>query len=171
MEYTNIVPYSGSVTTNFNQLHTLYERIKNELPYDVICYIYEFRPLTRIEVWYDKYYYKYPFMQHIFNRYDNGETYDNPGSEYVYDIFTRIFPHIELHSRIMSITKTKHYKNGCKYIGSTYTSESHIDFNTLEAEIFEKMDHLIKNKKNHWNLYKLHLTFLVLNNILVRYQI
>ena len=162
MEYSTSVPYT---TTHFNPSHTLYEQLKNKLPYDVICYIYEFRPLTRIEVWYDKYYYKYPFMRHIFNR------YDDPGSEYVYDIFTRIFPHIELHSRIMSITKTKHYKNGCKYVGSTYTSESHIDFNTLEAEIFEKMDHLIKNKKNHWNLYKLHLTFLVLNNILVRSQI
>ena len=88
----------------------MYEQLKNKLPYDVICYIYEFRPLTRIDVWYDKYYYKYTFMRNIFNRYDDGETYDNPGSEYVYDIFTRIFPHIELHSRRISITKTKNYK-------------------------------------------------------------
>ena len=168
MEYSTSVPYT---TTHSASSHTLYEQLKNKLPYDVICYIYEFRPLTRIDVWYDKYYYKYPFMRNIFNRYDDGETYDNPGSEYVYDIFTRIFPHIELHSRRISITKTKNYKNGCHYVGSTYTSESHIDFKTLEEEIFGKMDSLIKNKKNHWNLYKLHLTFIVLNNILVRSHI
>ena len=171
MEYSTSVPYSVSITTHSASSHTLYEQLKNKLPYDVICYIYEFRPLTRIEVWYDKYYYKYPFMRHIFNRYDNDETCNNPGSEYVYYIFTRIFPHIELQSGVTSIIKTSRYKNGCQYIGSTYTSESHIDFNALEEEIFRKMDHLIKNKKNHWNLYKLHLTFIVLNNILVKSHI
>jgi len=138
-------------------------KLVNKLPYDILCYIYEFRPLTRIEVWNDKYYYEFPFMRNIFNKYDNGASYDNPGSEYVFEIFERIFPDIKLHSRFISVNKTKHYSR-TRFIRSTYTTESHINFDDLETEIFENMDVLIQNKKNHYNLCKLYLTFIVLGN-------
>lgn len=142
------------------------EILLEKLPTDILKYIYSYRPILRIELWMSKYL-DYYFLEKI-NEWsyfysDNSDT----GKKNIHLLFHKNFPHLRLKS--VHIERFKKYDRYGNFIG--WYDENYTNFNDLNTEIISKMILLEENDKNHYPLYKLHLNYIVLANILHRNKI
>lgn len=154
-----IIIETNKILYNNNRMEILLEK----LPMDILKYIYSYRPILRIELWMNKYL-DYDFLEKI-NEWsyfysDNSDT----GKRNIHILFHKYFPHLRLKS--VHIERFKKYDRHGKCIG--WYDENYTNFNDLNTEIISKMILLEENSKNHYLLYKLHLNYIVLANILER---
>jgi len=125
----------------------------NELPEEVVEYIYSFLPIYHINKLKEKYNYEYSFLDKIL-----AEDFSSEGRirKQIWKLFYKYFPDSFLFKLHYETVVVKDFDGNLVY---SY-NEDYTDYDDLISEIIEQLNKLEEDESNHYNLYKLHMAYI-----------